>query len=106
MTLLLIFIIVFIISAITLYIGNNNDIPSIEFMSIISLVISTVAIIFCGIMLLSSYNTAKYLNKKYNTNYTTKDIFWNEQLIISELKMEDKILDNNSKLSIKDSANN
>lgn len=59
----------------------------------ISLTLTTVAFIQSG-------KTAKYLNKTYNTKYTTEDIFWNETLIKSQLKIEDKIIDNSSKIKV------
>ena len=60
---------------------------------LISLTITTVAFIQSG-------KTAKYLNKTYNTKFTTEDIFWNETLIKSQLKIEDKIIDNSSKIKV------
>ncbi len=50
--------------------------------------------------LLQSSKTAEYLNKNYNTEYTTQDIFWNEKLIKSRLKIEDKIIDDSSKIKL------
>jgi len=49
---------------------------------------------------IGSSKTAKFINNKYGTNYTTQDIFWNEKLIMSELKLDDKVIDNSSKLKI------
>lgn len=39
------------------------------------------------------YN-AKYINAKYNTNYSADDIFYNEKYIEKELKIDKKSLDN------------
>ena len=66
---------------------------SVAFIIFISLTITTIAFIQSG-------KTAKYLNKTYNTKYTTEDIFWNEALIKSQLKIEDKIIDNSSKIKV------
>ncbi len=49
---------------------------------------------------IGSSKTAKFINNKYGTNYTTQDIFWNERLIMSELKLDNKVIDNSSKLKI------
>lgn len=37
---------------------------------------------------------AKYINAKYNTNYTSEDLFWHRQYIEKELKIDKKCLDN------------
>ena len=66
----------------------------------------TVAIIFLILFplalacLIQSSKTAQYLNKTYSTKYTAQDIFWNEKLIMSKLKIEDKIIDGSSKIKL------
>lgn len=49
---------------------------------------------------ISSRKEAEFLNKKYNTEYTSEDIFYNSKLIHSQLKLDDKIIDNSSKIKI------
>ena len=49
---------------------------------------------------ISSRKEAEFLNKKYNTEYTSEDVFYNSKLIHSQLKLDDKLIDNSSKIKI------
>jgi hypothetical protein len=65
-------------------------------LSIIFLILFSLALT----CLIQSSKTAQYLNKTYNTKYTAQDIFWNEKLIMSKLKIEDNIIDDSSKIKL------
>jgi len=58
---------------------------------LLGFVILTTLLIMCYF---ASYNNAKYINAKYNTNYTAEDMFWNDKYIEKELKIDKKSLDN------------
>ena len=66
--------------------------------------ISVIALMIISIGFVGSHKSINYINKKYNTNYTTNQYFWNSSFIKSELKINDKILDNNSKIKVEFSS--
>ena len=51
--------------------------------------------LFFGIGLIASYQQAQYIKSHYNIEVSTKDIFWNEKLVMSELRSKGIITDNN-----------
>lgn len=53
-----------------------------------------------GIRLIVSYQQAQYIKSHYNIEVSTKDIFWNEKLVMSELRSKGIITDNNENNNI------
>lgn len=56
---------------------------------------------FCGIVWVGSYQQAQYIRSHYNIEVSTKDIFWNEKLVMSELRSKGIITDNNENNNVK-----
>tara|TARA_R110000868_G_scaffold1103_1_gene8421 strand:- start:10113 stop:10346 length:234 start_codon:yes stop_codon:yes gene_type:complete len=54
-----------------------------------------------GIRLIVSYQQAQYIKSHYNIEVSTKDIFWNEKLVMSELRSKGIITDNNENNNVK-----
>ena len=54
-----------------------------------------------GIRLICSYHQAQYIKSRYNIEVSTKDIFWNEKLVMSELRSKGIITDNNENNNVK-----
>ena len=48
-----------------------------------------------------AYHKAKFINERYGLSYTTYEFFWNGDLIMGELKSNDKYTDTNSRIQIK-----
>ena len=78
-------------------------------MGIIALLLMMIFGMFCGIVWVASYQQAQYIRSHYNIEISTKDIFWNEKLAMSELRskgiaidaagiFEIGIIDNNVKI--------
>ena len=44
---------------------------------------------------------AQYIRSHYNIEVSTKDIFWNEKLVMSELRSKGIITDNNENNNVK-----
>ena len=65
--------------------------PAFFVVSILALVLG----LFMGIGLIASYQQAQYIKSHYNIEVSTKDIFWNEKLVMSELRSKGIITDNN-----------
>ena len=64
----------------------------------IMIIIGLLTLVLSTIGYIGSSQKAKYLNKKYGTNYTTQEIFWNGSLVKSELRLDDRVIDNNQKI--------
>jgi hypothetical protein len=54
-----------------------------------------------GIGLVVSYNQAQYIKNHYNIDVSTKDLLWNEKLVMSELRSKGIITDTNQNNNIK-----
>ena len=67
--------------------------------------IITCLIILIGILSslawVESYQQAQYIRSHYNIEVSTKDIFWNEKLVMSELRSKGIITDNNEIIMLK-----
>jgi hypothetical protein len=57
--------------------------------------------LFMGIGLVVSYNQAQYIKNHYNIEVSTKDLFWNEKLVMSELRSKGIITDTNENNNVK-----
>jgi len=57
--------------------------------------------LFMGIGLVASHNQAQYIKNHYNIEVSTKDLFWNEKLVMSELRSKGIITDTNQNNNIK-----
>ena len=57
--------------------------------------VSALCLIIISTRLISSYEQAQYLKSHYNIEVSVKDIFWNEKLVMSELRSKGIITDNN-----------
>ena len=71
-----------------------------HFVGFIGVIVFFISLLITTIAFIQSGKEAEFLNKNYNTKYTTEDIFWNETLIKSQLKIEDRIIDNSSKIKV------
>ena len=71
--------------------------PAFFVVSILALVLG----LFMGIGLIASYQQAQYIKSHYNIEVSTKDIFWNEKLVMSELRSKGIITDNNENNNVK-----
>jgi hypothetical protein len=79
---------------------NSDEYSELYFFSGVLIIVFLIVFTVSSIGLLQAGKTAEFLNKTYNTEYTTQDIFWNEKLIKSKLKIEDKIIDDSSKIKL------
>jgi hypothetical protein len=70
------------------------------FMLVIGLFMLVIGL-FMGIGLVASYNQAQYIKNHYNIDISTKDLFWNEKLVMSELRSKGIITDTNQNNNIK-----
>jgi len=98
MTILLILAGVFIISLIIMLFCDEFSDAKILW-GIVSLLSSIFLMLFVCCYILSS-KSVQYINAKYGTKYTTEDYFWNGDFIKSDLKINDKIIDNSSKIKL------
>lgn len=62
-------------------------------MGIIALLLMMIFGMFCGIVWVGSYQQAQYIRSHYNIEVSTKDIFWNEKLVMSELRSKGIAID-------------
>lgn len=98
MEILIGFVVILVISIIILSVAGYND--GLQWAGFVGCSISSLGLIVIGITLVQSTKTANFLNANFGTNYTREDIFWNEDLIRSQLKIDDKIIDNSSRIKV------
>lgn len=100
MELIIISGVVFIVGFILLKLTDFGGYDIGELLSFLAILLGGLGFIVSTIGYIQSSKTANYINKKYDTNYTANELFWNSDLIMSELKLDDKLIDNSSKLKI------
>jgi hypothetical protein len=66
----------------------------------VSILMLVFGLFFGGIGLIISYQQAQYIKSHYNIEVSTKDLFWNEKLVMSELRSKGIITDNNENNNI------
>jgi F0F1-type ATP synthase delta subunit len=93
-------VMLFVLSVAILIYMNSDEYSELRFFSAVLITVFLIVFTVYSLGLLQAGKTAQYLNKTYNTEYTTQDIFWNEKLIKSRLKIEDKIIDDSSKIKL------
>lgn len=93
-------IILFVVLFVVCLLITKSDNDALQFIGLFGAFISLLIITVICVCYISSNKEAKYMNKKFGTNYTTEEVFWNGNLIKSELKIDDKIIDNSSKIKV------
>ena len=72
-----------------------------DFLCLIASLIMMLIGIGSSLAWVASHQQAQYIRSHYNIEVSTKDIFWNEKLVMSELRSKGIITDNNENNNVK-----